>query len=730
MRSRDVQHCQGSHFPLAMYKLNWETHWKTQEPLCPNSISNSPQSLRTAAIQCEFINLDYSLVKQFACGVHDVHHKQRLLARANITFQQAVEEARATELSEQSMAEMQHCQQLIAPPQRTCLIDELVPLDDLEEDQDYQETHIPILGSYAVWVDYGNFHGKLPILVVGKPLPALLGLEWFLLLGLSLLGFTKPRPPAYRGGHHLSSLTSSTANPYLVPVVQHLLNSLGQDCIFAKLDMAQAYQQLLVDEEATAAQTIITHQGAFRCRCLQFSVSVAPRIFQSLMEHLLHGLPGVVPYFDDILIADYSRSGSSKSSGRTLSSAERNYSQIEKEAQAAVSGIKVSRLPVLDRLHRDHPGIARMKALARSNVWWPRMDEKITSWVSHGTSCQLLTTHGLPDIVVSNNAFQLTLAPFKIFLDGHGVRHALIAPFHPFSNVQVVQMRSTKEALAKMDPGDWTLSAAERNYSQLDKEALAALAIIKRFHKYLYYFLDIKNPNINYIVCLTIHILSPSLLRMPMLTVLPNQVLIIYFLSPPTSLLHLLFLPGIPTIFIIIWIITRVYLDNNGCWDTNDHSAPWWIIRVPILISILVNFVIFISIIRILLQKLRSPDVGGNEQSQYKRLAKSTLLLIPLFGVHYVVFAVFGVSKKYQIVFELCLGSFQGLVVAILYCFLNSEVRGELKRKWKSWCLNERLSRDYKVHRSSVFPNDSEGGPQLHRNSATQFSSQTETSVI
>lgn len=44
-----------------------------------------------------------------------------------------------------------------------------------------------------------------------------------------------------------------------------------------------------------------------------------------------------------------------------------------------------------------------------------------------------------------------------------------------------------------------------------------------------------------------------------------------------------------------------------------------------------------------------------------RRLAKSTLLLIPLFGVHYVVFAVFpiGISSKYQILFELCIGSFQ-----------------------------------------------------------------------
>lgn len=44
-----------------------------------------------------------------------------------------------------------------------------------------------------------------------------------------------------------------------------------------------------------------------------------------------------------------------------------------------------------------------------------------------------------------------------------------------------------------------------------------------------------------------------------------------------------------------------------------------------------------------------------------RRLTKSTLLLIPLFGVHYMVFAVFpmGISSKYQILFELCMGSFQ-----------------------------------------------------------------------
>ncbi|XP_054351201.1 vasoactive intestinal polypeptide receptor 2 isoform X3 [Pongo pygmaeus] len=189
---------------------------------------------------------------------------------------------------------------------------------------------------------------------------------------------------------------------------------------------------------------------------------------------------------------------------------------------------------------------------------------------------------------------------------------------------------------------------------------------------------------------------------------------------------------GLPTVCIGAWTAARLYLEDTGCWDTNDHSVPWWVIRIPILISIIVNFVLFISIIRILLQKLTSPDVGGNDQSQYKRLAKSTLLLIPLFGVHYMVFAVFpiSISSKYQILFELCLGSFQGLVVAILYCFLNSEVQCELKRKWRSRCPTPSTSRDYRVCGSSFSRNGSEGALQLHRGSRAQSFLQTETSVI
>ncbi|XP_069331674.1 vasoactive intestinal polypeptide receptor 1 isoform X2 [Eulemur rufifrons] len=145
---------------------------------------------------------------------------------------------------------------------------------------------------------------------------------------------------------------------------------------------------------------------------------------------------------------------------------------------------------------------------------------------------------------------------------------------------------------------------------------------------------------------------------------------------------------GVPSTFTMVWTITRIHFEDYGCWDTID-SPLWWIIKGPILASILVNFILFICIIRILVQKLQPPDIRKSDSSPYSRLAKSTLLLIPLFGVHYIMFAFFPDNFKTEakMVFELIVGSFQGFVVAILYCFLNGEVQAELRRKWRRWHL-------------------------------------------
>ncbi|KAM4534481.1 vasoactive intestinal polypeptide receptor 2-like isoform 1-T1 [Odontesthes bonariensis] len=192
---------------------------------------------------------------------------------------------------------------------------------------------------------------------------------------------------------------------------------------------------------------------------------------------------------------------------------------------------------------------------------------------------------------------------------------------------------------------------------------------------------------------------------------------------------------GIPFVFMLAWIITRINLENTSCWEFNDNPIPDRLINWPIMTSVIINFILFISILRILVQKLRCTDVGGNDQSQYRRLAKSTLLLIPLFGVNYIVFFYLmepdnTTWKKTKIFFDLGLGSFQGLIVAVLYCFLNTEVQSELRRTWRSLSLKNCVGRDYRLHAMSANQNGTANSTQFPRNIRAQSILQTETSML
>ncbi|CDQ81553.1 unnamed protein product [Oncorhynchus mykiss] len=96
---------------------------------------------------------------------------------------------------------------------------------------------------------------------------------------------------------------------------------------------------------------------------------------------------------------------------------------------------------------------------------------------------------------------------------------------------------------------------------------------------------------------------------------------------------------GVPVVFIVIWIGSRVYFEDTEllllllppeteiaegllftlrCWDINEDSPYWWIIKGPIVFSIGVNFILFMNIIRILIQKLNPRLIQFNNSDQYR----------------------------------------------------------------------------------------------------------------
>ena len=50
--------------------------------------------------------------------------------------------------------------------------------------------------------------------------------------------------------------------------------------------------------------------------------------------------------------------------------------------------LKLLQKQCLSQIHHGHPGIQRMKALARSYIYWPSIDRDITEWVISCHACQ------------------------------------------------------------------------------------------------------------------------------------------------------------------------------------------------------------------------------------------------------------------------------------------------------------------------------------------------------
>ena len=57
-----------------------------------------------------------------------------------------------------------------------------------------------------------------------------------------------------------------------------------------------------LDEASPELTTFITQSGRYRFTRLPFGISLASEIFQREMSRILHGLPGVEVYQDDIVI--------------------------------------------------------------------------------------------------------------------------------------------------------------------------------------------------------------------------------------------------------------------------------------------------------------------------------------------------------------------------------------------------------------------------------------------
>ncbi|XP_055354141.1 corticotropin-releasing factor receptor 2-like [Paramacrobiotus metropolitanus] len=164
----------------------------------------------------------------------------------------------------------------------------------------------------------------------------------------------------------------------------------------------------------------------------------------------------------------------------------------------------------------------------------------------------------------------------------------------------------------------------------------------------------------------------------------------------------------------------------NTCWQNYSNQPYHWIITGPCLAALTVNFIFLVLIIIILVTKLRANNAV--ETVQLRKAIKATFFLVPLLGISNLLFFANprdkGPAEKAYLVVNLVLKGSQGIFVALIYCFLNSEVRMAIQKKFYRAALR-RNPETQSFRLNSLYERDRDQTLEQRRKSSSRAGSTT-----
>ncbi|XP_055539715.1 calcitonin gene-related peptide type 1 receptor isoform X2 [Wyeomyia smithii] len=155
-----------------------------------------------------------------------------------------------------------------------------------------------------------------------------------------------------------------------------------------------------------------------------------------------------------------------------------------------------------------------------------------------------------------------------------------------------------------------------------------------------------------------------------------------------------------PAIVITVYGVLRAQVsppdDRIQCWMNESTYAN--VLVAPVCISMLLNLLFLCNIVRVVLLKLKAPagPQGTGPSRTILQAFRATLLLVPLLGLQYMLTPFrpdpgHPYERTYETISAFT-ASFQGLFVAVLFCFFNGEVIAQVKRKWRTVFLRTRTN--------------------------------------
>lgn len=141
---------------------------------------------------------------------------------------------------------------------------------------------------------------------------------------------------------------------------------------------------------------------------------------------------------------------------------------------------------------------------------------------------------------------------------------------------------------------------------------------------------------------------------------------------------------GFPVIPAVLHAVARLLFHDDRCWIMNINLL--YITHSPIQVALLVNLFFLLNIVRVLITKLRVTHC--TETNVYMKAVRATIILVPLLGAQFILVPLEPSGRVSLAIYEFFMNifaHFQGLLVAVMFCFCNGEVQSALRRKFAQY---------------------------------------------
>ena len=283
-----------------------------------------------------------------------------------------------------------------------------------------------------------------------------------------------------------------------LPTMDDLIYELNGSTVFSKLDLNHGYHQLEIAPECRNITTFVTHVGLRRYKRLNYGVNAASEIFQQAIESVIKGIPGSKNISDDIIIHGVNREEHDKSLRGVLQRL-REYNLTLNSSKCEFYKTSIEFFGQIWSQYGLSPDPRKVEAIKNAEA--PKSATEVRSLLGMANYCARFIrnfaniTHSLRQLTHKSVPFQWGeehTAALNTLKDSI-TQDQVMAYYDPNKETNLIVDASPVGLGAILTQNDRpiayasrSLSKAESNYSQIDREALAIVWGIEHFHLYLY----------------------------------------------------------------------------------------------------------------------------------------------------------------------------------------------------------------------------------------------------